>query len=151
LRAAEEDSKTGALGSPPAATFVVEKIDAAQLPRPPEKPPFVAVAYSQGNGTGCGRQAIGIVPDLDDIAPETLPRPPEPQEVATANHELSRITSNLRDELALLTGKECSKISLNDITAFAAAEAARQGLSKESIDALVIEIRQVHLSWEDDE
>ena len=60
-----EGSRTGALGSPPAA----ERIHAAQLPRPPEQPPVLAAACSQENGADNGCQA-------KDIAPDTLPRPP---------------------------------------------------------------------------
>jgi hypothetical protein len=67
----DEGSRTGALGSPPAA----EKIDAAQLPRPPEQPPVLAAACAQENGTDSGCQAM-------DIAPDTLPRPPEPDRMA---------------------------------------------------------------------
>ena len=75
----DEGSRTGALGSPPAA----EKIDAAQLPRPPEQPPVLAVACTQEYGTDSGCQAM-------DIAPDTLPRPPEPdreEDMATLKAE----------------------------------------------------------------
>ena len=58
-------------------------IPTGQLPRPPEKPPVVAVACTQENGTDNGCQAM-------DIAPDTLPRPPEPdreEDMATLKAE----------------------------------------------------------------
>ena len=80
----DEGSRTGALGSPPAA----EKIDAAQLPRPPEQPPVLAAACAQENGTDSGCQA-------KDIAPDTLPRPPELLMAAiTAAPEMAALTAD---------------------------------------------------------
>ena len=76
-----------------------------------------------------------------EIAPDTLPRPPEPVIVATARNKMSKIASNLRDKLALINGMEGCQISLSDISIFAAEEAARQGLSQKTIDNLFEVIR----------
>ena len=74
-------SRTGALGSP----SVAKKIEAAQLPRPPEQPPVLAAACSQGNGAGSGCQA-------KKIATDTLPRPPESAKVIALDRMMAAVT-----------------------------------------------------------
>ena len=100
-------SRTGALGSPP----VAEKIDAAQLPRPPEQPPVLAAACPQENGADSGCQA-------KDIAPDTLPRPPEKLTAA--------LTADALDSIAKVCGDEAPEDPPPGLleTAVATAEAA---------------------------
>jgi hypothetical protein len=66
---AEDGGRTGALGSPPptepreadvVSITAPNDIPTEQLPRPPEKPPFVAVACAQENDTDSGCQAMDI-------------------------------------------------------------------------------------------
>ena len=142
---AEDGGRTGALESPPptdsrAAVFVNSTAPSdnptVQLSRPPVKLPLGAAAWKQESDTDCGSHNQAM-----DIAPDSLPRPPEPEEAASVKYKMSRMASNLRDNLALLTGNECCQISLSDISNFAAEEAARQGLSQKAIDILVDVIR----------